>query len=61
MKTLKNGFYTQPKTSNVIAIIDNVGYHVSRINGKLFISTERVIVNCSIVENWDFVEFKKTI
>ena len=58
MKTVKNGYYTQPHTKNIIAVIDNVGYCVSLINGKKIISNERQIFNSYIIEKWDYKPFE---
>ena len=53
-KDLKNGFYTEPHTTNTIAIIDNVAYCTSLINCNRIISNERVLFLSSIVSKWEF-------
>ena len=54
MKTMKDGYYTEPHTSNKIAIINNEAFYVSSLN---LITNERVTFASYIVEKWDYIPF----
>lgn len=59
-ENFKNGFYQQPKTSNIVALIDGVCYRVAIVDGKKLISNERQVYTNSVLSDWVFEEFKTT-
>jgi len=57
MQKLNDGFYTQPYTSNIVAIRNNIAYEVAIINGKKLISNNIVPSVPYILHTWIFTPF----
>ena len=48
-KTMKDGYYTKPQTSNTIAVINNVAFRVAYLPNKFTNEIDKVITNEKIV------------
>jgi len=62
-KTMKDGYYTKPQTTNTIAVINNVAYRVAYLPNKFtneidkVITNEKIVFLSSVLENCIFEPF----
>ncbi|HEY9124730.1 MAG TPA: hypothetical protein VIO15_10350 [Bacteroidales bacterium] len=51
---LPDGYYTQPHTSNTVAIVNSECFYVANMEGKRVITNERRIFTKTVLSGWNF-------
>lgn len=51
---VKKGFYTEPYTSNTVAVTETGVYRVNSINGVKIITNEKTQISSAMISKWKY-------